>query len=300
VLELKSGFKSACKVSVGIESLKNGEEIKDVPANTTHVYILGNIENLIPPVVGQSFSTVKDGVISISSETDIKNLILFGGTPIASVGDMREVVIGIAPLLARIEIGKITCAGTSIKSFTLEGIFINNFYTDLHLDGRSNSLTNHGTDADKYLPPYVIGMFDYRKGGMNRAEASLITPNEGEVWGYNVFAPLTFPGADKTTPHIVLRLKNIVTADDSDYSFPNNPWFVTIKGFRNAAGIITKLHRSNVYRINEIHFTEVNIMAEPEMQAMDVEVEVSIIDWTSETMTIIPKEYEYKDSNIDL
>lgn len=278
---VSGGGNSDSQVEVGDLESTSGALIENVPANSEQVYFAGNAPSGVTVPTFGNIDAVKNVLLNVETQSDAS-----GGVSNASLYGMGQITPGnpatanfnVAPIASRIELAKLTATGV-ITGFKVDGIFINNYYAQSGLDGIPvpASLINNGSDATKYMggsaeyPGMMDGiLYDYNASGMG-----MPTP---KVWAYNVFA-----GAP--TPHIVIRLSDIVTSDDSSYP---SPQFLTVKGFRDLGGdLLAAFQGGKAYKISDLSFNQNNLTELPELSSIEVEVKVTLIPW--ETIEVTPE-----------
>ena len=288
--------------TVGIEALKNGTLIQNVPGNSEKVYILGNLSPALPSIIvgSTNISVINEFAIDLEGLYDRTNkgvdkVPVFGAPgAITPDGNDYKASLTIAPIGARMEVGKITGAG-HITSFKVEGIFINYYYNRMKLNAGivlPTDLQINGNNPNLYVPDatgssYTIhldGMiYDYAANGIGHFTSLALTPDitasPDLVWGYNLLAP-----TNCEMPHIVIRLSDVTTTLPDD-PYANRTWFLTIKNFYEDSGTnnlpINILKARNVYRITNIIFTENDLATNPEESFKTVTVDVEVMPWIS-------------------
>lgn len=279
--------------NIMLSTLTDGAEIKDLPANTKHVYVFGNTPTAADLPVTGPINTVLAKTINLPTQSDITNVNLYGnkeiitettgGTIVPPLNAKYSVTVAIKPTIARLELGKITGIH-NITSFSVEGIFIDNYYNKANVDGVVDPsylapLTTLVSDYDRS----TSGKYTVALDGVNHdwyatllnSDTKVVTPaTAGMVWGYNLFAN------NSAVPRMVIRMKN-VEVSTPDISFPDTQ-YVTIKGFTNSAGDapITAFQPGYVYRIVDLNFHGVNLSTDPNLADKDVTVKVEVTPWT--------------------
>jgi hypothetical protein len=277
---------------VDITSLIDGADIQNVPGHSKYAYVLGNVPaEISAPQVGESLSALKDKAVLCASQSNISGVVLFGGEEITLVNALYEAKFDLAPVVSRIEIGKIEAdASGDIKSFEVDGIFINNYYGEISLGGKvTSAAVKHAQTSDFVYPGspvYTSGLkgilFDYREDataglGVTPDSMSYTTSVSGNVWAYNLLAPrIPESGGSFATPHIVVRLNNIQTKSGIAYK---DPWYLTVSGLKVGSNKVARLEPGKIYSIRNIKFLHSNIQPEPEMKTMDVSVDVTLVEW---------------------
>lgn len=145
---------------ITVADLEAGYEFENIPSTVTQVYVVGNYNSsnaagataAFPTAINTSYSQIEavvlniqqvaypqlaDGTTSDQLLTVMDGLAMvhmYGSLPGNWHGDETldeedmYADITIAPLNARLEIEEISYSGTLLASFTLEGIYINNFF----------------------------------------------------------------------------------------------------------------------------------------------------------------------------
>ncbi|MCD8176159.1 MAG: hypothetical protein LUE98_01515 [Tannerellaceae bacterium] len=208
----------------------------------------------------------------------------------------REAIFSIEPIIARMEIDKITAEG-DIDGFKLEGIYINNFYTKMSVIGTTDllDLVHNGTtlaDRENYqqetTPPgkYLTAWKKYLFDDVLTASTNLISHEpDNETWAYNVFANGT------AVPHIILHFTGVeingsprinVSLDGPSGGSNNGVAYLTITGYLTKGTQKDQpILGGNVYELQNIIFDEDDLTDYPyeEDDKEAVYVEVSVTPW---------------------
>uniref|UniRef100_S0DE32 Major fimbrial subunit protein N-terminal domain-containing protein n=1 Tax=termite gut metagenome TaxID=433724 RepID=S0DE32_9ZZZZ len=337
VVGSSDGYNEVAK-TVGMDALDatGGTPITDVPAATTKVVIVGNLP-------GGSYLSA--GNISDIADVTVANL--FGGTnngvanvPLygvsgltlktaatASANGVYTAKVDVKPVGARFEVGQIAgdYTGTfqgeaitsKIKSYTLEGIYINNYYPTMEVDcATAGTIVHNGSVPGNYnrVAPYAspgIGdhLADYLAASLVAQDSPAITyaPKatanaDTDVWGYNVLA---LTGGD--VPHLIVRVSNVVVkTTDSTGKNPDEVGYVeTLDATTYGPGAkfltvrrifvdgsttaLTSFERGYVYRIKKLSFAEQHLGIPEPPTAIDIEVEAELIPWVSKDV-----DYEFE------
>lgn len=277
------------RVDISLLIQPDGVDISDVPGHSQSVYVVGNLPaEFAAPTVGASLTELKQRLIDFSSQGDINNVTLFGGDLIRTESSRLLARFALAPIVARIEIGKISSTHSSdIVSFKLDGIFINNYYEQITLAGNAPAAAKKNTATSGYVggsaayPAKYEGiLFDYKSAPDqslgSASEPNAYVPQTGSAWTYNLLAPQTTAQPALTAPHIVIAISDIQTNKGASY---NDTWYLTITNLVYNKQKIAGLEPGKVYSIRHINFSHTNIQPEPEMETMAVDVEVSLVEW---------------------
>lgn len=250
-----------------------GGEIKNVPASTDKVYIVGNIPTGVDvPVLAENITAVQNRIITIVSQSNddgsVADVTLYGdGQTLSnhpSVEGAKYAKINVNAIAARIEIGKVSYFNAQgnnlLTSFSIDGIFVNYYYPQMSLaskvsTARINNTAVDNTEANTIYTPTATGayktadlkkLYDYDNDGLGYTSVSGLSksaadPNDTDdknVWAYNVLAPLTVDGTTVTeleAPHIIIRLSNIKTVGESiENPMYATTQYLTVKEFRHA------------------------------------------------------------------
>ena len=289
VMEItKNSTNPLTDTQVDISDLTNEVEIQNVPGHSTYVYAIGNLPaGFAAPTTGASLTALKQQLIDFYSQEDIKKVTLAGGDFIKEENQKSVARFPITPLVARIEIGKISSSKSSdIISFDIDGIFINNYYRQVSLDGQAPDAAIKNTDKNEFAansnayPDKYKGILSDCKDAQNQSLGTASAPNAytpagGNSWVYNLLAPIS-AAQTLTTPHIVIAISNIKTNNGIDY---NGTWYLTVTNLVHNNKKLTHLIPGKIYSINHINFSHSNILTDPEMESMSVDVEVTLVKW---------------------
>ncbi|MCD7914853.1 MAG: hypothetical protein LUG96_06070 [Tannerellaceae bacterium] len=298
-----------------VAQIEAGYEFTGIPSLVTQVYVVGNYNSAdqdltdaaFPIYDGTTFSVIQDVVLNIQQ---VAYPVLADGTTssvLLSVmdgqADLAEYGVGtntwtgsntpaagdlyanvtLAPVNARIEIEEISYAGDLLASFTLEGIYINNYYPELpvSLTPGTNEPVNNGSDVtlyDRNNSAYAYSYYTTLEDEVDldatvAGGTAAITPGMDLVWAYHVF------GNSDLVPHVILKLTNVVTQDGTELGTR----YVTVSGFMNAStgAEITVFARNTIYKITDLAFTDGDISIVPEPEEIGIWIHVEVEDWTT-------------------
>ncbi|MCC8019932.1 MAG: hypothetical protein LIO85_09210 [Rikenellaceae bacterium] len=296
-----------------LAELEAGVLVEDIPSSVTQVYVVGNYDVTDANGQGADFPTdagdpgvnslrlsdVQDVVLDIqqvsygrlADGTVVGNLITvmdgqstlyvyetgdneWNGDNALTDGDYYANVT-ISPVVARIEIEEISYTGT-LEQFTLEGIYINNYYQQMPVGLTRLAPTNNGSNPDHYDVgdsdfAYRAYSVMYDLIGDNATGPATFTPDNG-VWAYQVF------GNSNPVPHIILKLTDVVAAGGASLG----DRYVTVSGFADGDGDdIMSFVRNTVYKITDLAFTDADIDPLPEPTDVNVWVHVEVEPWAT-------------------
>jgi hypothetical protein len=289
VMTVTKGTSDHTDTAVDISLLTDGdgEEITDVPGHSTSAWIVGNLPSgMAAPVEGGNLESLKESVISYSSQGTLNNVTLFGGSTI-TFSTKNTAKFDLVPLVARIEIEKIEAdINGDIASFNVDGIFINNYYSQVTLGGKAPLAPVKNEDVTDFVsgssayPALEAGLlFDYKTGQtLGTVSGRVCTPSSGVAWGYSLPAPKTVVSGTLSAPHIVIRLSGIQTKPGISATY-SDEWYLTVSGLKVGASTVTSLEPGKVYSIKNILFKSSNIQPEPEQETIDVTVDVTLVEW---------------------
>ena len=246
-----------------------GVRFPEVPGDAAAVVVVGNTG--LGDVSGNINSA---GVIDILSQHNKENVNLFGRSPlsppVSGLSTGNSVLL--TPTVARIEIGSIRAMG-QIRSFRVEGIFIDNVYRHARANGTvfPGSLVSSGSNwtmfNDNSTAIYATStrgiLFDWfvTGGGVpgSLTTSMTVTPRTytpalpaNFVWGYQVFA------SDTTLPRIVIRLRSVEVIDENGIGTYYDLQFVTVTHFEVGGTPISGMSGGHVYSI-AITFDETDL-----------------------------------------
>jgi hypothetical protein len=288
-----TGAISDSQVEIALLTQAQGVEIPDVPGHSRSVYVIGNLPagaGIVEPAVGVSLTALKQNLIGVSTQRDINNVTLFGGDAIKVESAKNVARFELKPLVARIEIAKISSTNNSdITSFKLEGIFINSYYDTVMLNGnapadviKNTEVAGFARGSAAYPAAYDGILYDYRSAqGQSLGTASapnIHVPSASQsAWVYNLLAPVACAQPNTlAAPHIVIAVSDIQTQNGTEYK---DTWYLTVTSLVHQGSKITRLEPGKVYSIKDINFSHTNVQPEPEMKTMEVEVEVTLVEW---------------------
>jgi hypothetical protein len=299
--------------------------VEGVSSSATKCYILsndiaaqiGSSTGITTNLKGSNISQVLNMQIEVNkmnnSPSTLANVPMYGVGDV-DIDDPGTTTVGAKPytatvnvlinsLASRIQIGKIsakdyTPSGTTdvvkIKSFTIDGIYINNTYDKMtpasvvatagvEIDNGS-TVTNYskagaGTDyntttgtaamlADEFtLPAAVV--------------SNVLTADQATAanfWAYNVFP--------KGIPHIIVKLSNITYTITSNaveggvQTITGNQW-LTIDSYKKSSdsSVLAAFEANNIYTLGDIQFDYADLTDVPETTSLDVLVTVEMFDW---------------------
>ncbi len=307
---------------ITIAQLEAGYEFTGIPATVTQVYVVGNYNSsnangaaaTFPMTRGQFYSQIQavqleiqqvayprlsDGTvpapIQLLAIMDGRSMVQsYAGMPNGWNGeadltdDDLYADITIYPMNARLEIVEITYTGTVLESFTLEGIYINNYFDlmPVSLDpmmGAGYSPVNHGSNEDLYdvdsnsfAYTNLSTLYDVVDEDVTvTGGTATITPDNG-TWAYHLF------GNSSPAPHIILKLTDLVYANGT--TLPTR--YVTVKGYRENGVDVGIFYPHVIYKLTDLAFGDSDLSPVPEPENINLWVHVQVQPW--ETIDVTP------------
>jgi len=283
----------------------SGATLKNIKSNATHVHFIGNVPASVTLPASGNMTAVWSQMAGIQTQADatggVVNASLYGtGTvdpPSGLPTDPKEVQFNAYAVVSRIQIPFLEINNDPenvVTGFQLDGIFINNFHHSAPLNGvapASSLITysdnsNWAPDGETYYgtsPVNYTGVtFDFAAsgglGGFDAIDTEKYYPDpadHNELWAYNLFA-------GGSAPRVILKLSNITTSDGSTFS---NPQYITIKGINNGS-TLTTLTGGMIYTFaGGIPIHSKHMTSTPEVEAIEVHCDISLIPWKDETVT---------------
>jgi hypothetical protein len=304
--------------------------IGNVPEESDWVYIIVNLPD------GRVFDSPQGGWIGAKYE-DITDLFitaedLYDGTggvksvPVSGNAaidkttnpDVPAVTVPLKAIASRFEIEKIalnTTVGVGdwesdyavANQFTVQGIYINNYYPSVSLSGNYTDLVDAESDTlhydvshkDFYWTEANYGRYLYTVNAGTTADNTSLSATADKAWAYNLF-PNDLPG-NKTKfalPHIVLKITGlrvtsnnglaVVTDAESRPFDGHNIWYITVAGYL-APTPLTYLERGVIYSIEDLTFPLSALTDQPEENVITVAITATTtIDWVRYNDPVTP------------
>lgn len=290
--------------SPSIVQLAAGAQIADVPTAATKVTIYGNKPTGVSLPTAGTLASLKSTEIEIVSQSTIANVLLKSDdvtltdyTGVGAPGWASGIQSGdkyaeveMIPAVARIEVeGLQVKTPTKVATFTLKGIYLNNFYEKFKLDGdvASLSLTNYGVTPTAY----ALGQGLYTVGNNGKLFEEPNTPASGATlevtagasnfWAYQV-APNPATAANDQL-QLIFKVDNLTATPSSGITFPAGEQFLTVRGFVDkTTNLPVKIEAGKIYTIEKGDFTfdETNLTTVPVVTAVGVWLKVTVKAWT--------------------
>lgn len=277
---------------VNISDLTAGYGVTFAGVNGDKVCVLGN-KTISTIVVGANIDSQLALAANKLDRTDLKNgsfatAVLYGSAAIVPVATTPNpnngstsdhyANITIAPVAARIEVSKLTeISSTQDYTYELEGIYINNYYQNLNINGASTDKQTWMANADlsdtNYPNKSVTEMYGtYHDFIHNTTAGKTNSPTAGNVWAYNVYPAKNVGATDDNIPHILVHMKNLKKGTELIYA----DYYLTIATY----GTNKEFKAGNVYTIADIRF-DASKNGGPiiEEKLINCDVKVSVATW---------------------
>jgi hypothetical protein len=278
--------------NVNLTELGTGVPITDVPAAAARVYVFGTLPS-------STFFTVTVGTTNISacleevvtaeelfSAGTVANVPVYGNAPIMPDASNFKADVSVAPAAGRIELAKLT-GNAEIKSFTVKAVYVNNYYTQLGIDGtlfsgdvivnNTNVLLNYSSSTGGAYNGLIAGsVYD---NSLTLASASKIVDLAPNVLAYNLM-PLK-GGTSAVFPHLVIELADIVLVAGDDAVTFSGTKYLTVTGVALNSNPSVKIafEAGKIYKIADLQFGPGDIAPTPEPLNKQVTVKVTVADW---------------------
>ena len=196
----------------------------------------------------------------------------------------------LGPAVARVDIeGLATTASSAVDGFTLEGIYVNNFFEKFNLAGTvvGTKVQYGATPAayaqgqGLYTPANAGKLFDQSAVAATGIPKEVIPPTAGQRWAYQVV-----PNGNSTDANeqlqLVFKLSNLAAKAGSSVNFGTGDQFITVRGFKDGSGNIVELEKGKIYTISKADFTFVEsfLSTIPNSSAVSVWLKVTVKAWT--------------------
>ncbi len=265
-----------------------GEEGQLFPSDS-RVYVLGNWPASVVPADLDSWDEIEAKTVEIATTTiDYTKPALANATG-APVGvtvsteneNVATVTVEISPLFTRLELWKIT-GGEHIKSFTVDGVYINSYYPAFNLAGA-------GAGTQKVYAPGTTEFNGFGDAtGWDSSEGTVgdntmdthaeAVAEESKVWAYNV-------GAGSQVG-FVIKLSDIVyypENEEGEYaSEATEPEkLLIVNGYTNISS--APFSRGMIYRVKNLEFDYTDLV--DEITGVAITANVDVLNWNITDLT---------------
>ena len=256
--------------------------LPSVPGSVTEAVIVGNTQG---NATSGNVAAVGSRLLNVIDQHDAWSVNLFGRNelqlrtmqPLYSPEGHRvwETTVHLVPTVTRFEIAAIAGTG-NISSFTMEGIFVDNFYRRAQVNGTidTTSWVAAGQDADLFTdnsPTFPSALFDWFPNGLT---GLTVSPQQGNVWSYQLFASRHTDFSVTRPPNIVIRLRDVQVEGEANAR--SSPQFITVSDFLIGGDFVSNIHAGRVYHIPRIEFDEFDLSPRPNENAVTLDKQTFI------------------------
>jgi hypothetical protein len=306
--------------AVGAGTTTDGQTLNRLIASDSRIYIIGNFPNLpatgdispIPTTGG--INGIKSVAASMSTQTDYTKAALANtGDPVAIIltggriptgepnagAEIANVTVDVKPLISRVELAEVVGAG-NIIGYDVTGVFIDDTYPSFVWGGgHHGDIRSQGTNTTFTVPGDITGTPGTLDWGWPAVPAGtdkyVASPGGSDVWAHNV-APAHTPFNPQDgylMPRFLIRVENVET--NPGFEKPAPVYYLTVRRYNadTATGAaITYFKRGKIYQVggpkgsHGFEFNEDNLEIVPNLEDVQLEVEVTVIDWIP--VVIIP------------
>lgn len=279
---------TANSYKIGIETLNDGYEFKNLPSTSKDVHVVGNTVLSADEVKG-SIKKIINKQLAVESQSEIDQVNLYGHDNLHTDANNLEgplvANVTLAPIVSRLELTQLKAKGDFIKSFRVSGVFVDNYLAEADLDGKTDIdrvVANGSNSADfvggagNYTQALDGVVYDYYSKDKVTSVDNIAKLENENVWGYNVFAKK----GNGIVPHLVIRIEDIKTAE-GDYNLNGGVLFLTVK-MTVKGKALTEIEPSKIYSIGGVDgiiFDETNLTPNPNEKALDAKVTVTLATW---------------------
>lgn len=263
-----------------------------VDKSAVSVYVVANagkspswVVDLSGIEVGSTLADIKAKVAKVETQTTVANIVLANtadaGNGVIQTGATADAnytaTVKIAPVLSRLEIGKIEGIGENsekVNSFKVEGIYIDGHAVEFNVGGGYNSALNVADYTKNGI--YSIGVDlnalstypeKFRDLPALEANSAIVVPTDSKVWAYQL-------AAGAPLPKIIVKLSNVNGEGASTYKY------VTVSQYKvGGVGYSENLKPGTLYKIGSIQFKLNETSIVPNASEKDVDVTIEIKAW---------------------
>jgi len=289
-----------------IKTVGTGVTFTNLDPSVKSVYVVANVSTLPATAPGTNLTAINGTVQNIydQQEADAKSVVLANTSKtVVSIGSSTETAtngnakynasIELTPIVSRIQIKNISIDSEStVKSFDLVGIYIDNFYQNMSIGGElSTPIKAEAGDVAKFNLSTTLASTPYKTNGQLFDEASNLEQNPGgmtpaKVYGYQFFPTKGTNATDLSkVPYIILKLTNVEgTTRVFDKS---KTYYIAVKAYKTTdatPATITEFLPGQIYTIANIPVSEKNIVTDPTQNLINVTVNVTVAKWTDKAL----------------
>lgn len=192
--------------------------------------------------------------------------------------DAKKADVELKSLVSRFEVGTVK-AGTGLTTLTVEDVYVNFFYKE---SGKTTDQSFTKTTWPLTLATPVAFTPAWATDAANAAVTSLAGT---KAYAYQMFA-------GNLVPHIIFKVSGTVAdgyklSDGMTGAFAHK--YITITGYKESGADITAIEAHKIYKLGltngGIEITPEIITPEPEQEKIDLQVNITVADWTSAEVT---------------
>lgn len=271
----------------------------DISACPDEVIAIANTHILDPSglvgiVTGSPSEDLGKFLLDHHTQAGFESPVLFYGTGTPADGSSSHgFFIPASPVVSCIKIGRIETLTDSseghipLKGFKLVGIYINNTYTTLGLDGETvpdgeSHALNYSSAATKWIDgAYPVS---FRSEFYEVAASTSFAPAADTEWGYHVLPARTgtviHNQKQNAIPHLILKIESAVSENGAVLP---SPAYVTIRNITADGQPLTRLESGKVYTIASLKIGGEHLSAKPESTVVpEIKAEAVISSWYAE------------------
>lgn len=245
------------------------------------LFIVANTSLTSTTLTGSTLAELKANVLAVKNyQTGIDNVIMAPAdasniTATAGQEGKYEATVTIAPVVARLEIAKLTAIAAGgpleqdVKDFTVKNIYINAYDPNMPLIGTASGRTT-GTTAN-------FETTDLKDVNIDIVSTDKVVVPAGlnAVWAYQLF-----PGS---APTMVVQFSSITFENGTAITDKTNPadeLCITVTGFNPNTFAAAK-----IYNVTNIEFSSKNI-GKPYEATKNISVTLSVTPWAINATTV--------------
>lgn len=263
----------AYELNVTQAATASGQQISDKVTSSITVFVVANVpatkvtEWTTKATTPTTLAAIKASAFNIGdnngSHYTTATLCNTGATttrPTASGADAVLATVELSPVYSRLELPKVVGTGT-VTSFTVKGVYVDDFYTRYTVGGGSNGNLN----SMGQTPPTAWPAEGTDEGTWASA-AKVATAGGANVWAYNL------PSGN--LPRLIIKLEDVIL----DGGPLTGTWYLSVKAYTDN---LTVFAPGDIYHITDgIVFDQTNLGPTPNPTENDLSVKVTIKQWT--------------------
>ena len=192
--------------------------------------------------------------------------------------DAKKADVELKSLVSRFEVGTVK-AGTGLTDLTVEDVYVNFFY-------KENGKTTNQSFTETTWPLTLATPAVFTPTWATDVASATVTSQAGtKAYAYQMFA-------GNLVPHIIFKVSGTVAdgyklSDGTTGDFTGK--YITITGYKESGSDITAIEAHKIYKLGltngGIEITPEIITPKPEQEKFDLQVNITVADWTSAEVT---------------